>query len=81
MPKTKKRCIKCNRKLDTNMCKRCLAINLAEIIAKIRNSEEYFKQYSRMSKEERKEFYRVIIGTLVYARTIAMKLQNTILFE
>jgi hypothetical protein len=54
---------------------------LAEIIAKIRTSEEYFKQYNRMNKEERKEFYRVIIGTLVYARTIAMKIQNTILFE
>lgn len=51
------------------------------IIAKIRTSEEYFKQYERMSKEERKEFYRVIIGTLVYTRTIAMKAQNTILFE
>ncbi|MEM7821438.1 MAG: hypothetical protein QXX38_01315 [Candidatus Aenigmatarchaeota archaeon] len=81
MVKTKRRCIKCKRKLDTNLCKRCLTISLAEIIAKIRTSEEYFKQYSRMNKKERNEFYRVIIGTLVYARTIAMKTQNTILFE
>jgi hypothetical protein len=81
MVRLKGRCIKCKRKLDTNICKKCLTISLAEIIAKIRTSEEYFKQYSRMNKEERKEFYRVIIGTLVYGRTIAMKIQNTILFE
>jgi hypothetical protein len=81
MVRLKGRCIKCKRKLDTNICKKCLTISLVEIIAKIRTSEEYFKQYSRMNKEEREEFYRVIIGTLVYARTIAMKIQNTILFE